>query len=123
MGLPSTSLEAVYRNPIDEVARFFNTMHKDHYLIINLCSERTYPSDKFHGRVVRFPFDDHNPCPLSTLLQFCVYVDNFLKQDKENVIAVVRGRTGHARVRVCCLQPTLWYGRLSLTLLLSFRPP
>lgn len=98
MGLPSTRIEAVYRNPIDEVARFFNTMHKDHYLIINLCSERTYPTEKFHGRVVRFPFDDHGPAPLSTYLQLCVYVDEFLKQDKENVVAIHckggKGRTG-----------------------------
>lgn len=52
MGLPSTNIEAVYRNPIEQVAKFFNKMHKDHYLIINLCSERTYPTEKFHGRVV-----------------------------------------------------------------------
>jgi len=98
MGLPSTQLEAVYRNPIDQVAKFFNTMHKDHYLIINLCSERVYPTELFHGRVVRFPFDDHNPCPISTLLQFCTYVEAFLAQDKENVVAVHckggKGRTG-----------------------------
>ena len=60
MGLPSTNIEAVYRNPIDQVAKFFNKMHKDHYLIANLCSEREYPSEPFHGRVVRFPHDDHN---------------------------------------------------------------
>ena len=88
MGLPSTNIEAVYRNPIDQVAKFFNTMHKDHYLVVNLCSERVYPTEKFHGRVCRFMFDDHNPPPLSTMLQFCVYVEDFLKQDKENVVAV-----------------------------------
>jgi hypothetical protein len=88
MGLPSTNLEGLYRNPITEVARFFNTQHKDHYLILNLCSERTYPSEPFHGRVVRFPFDDHGPAPVSTMLQFCVYVYNFLEQDKDNIVAI-----------------------------------
>jgi len=77
-------------------------MHKDHFLIINLCFERTYPTEKFHGRVVRFEHDDHNPPPLSTMLQFCVYVEDFLSQDKDNVVAVHckggKGRTG----TMCC---------------------
>ncbi len=102
MGLPSTNIEAVYRNPIDEVAKFFNTMHGGHYLITNLCSEREYPTEKFQGRVTRFPFDDHNPCPLSTMVEFCAYVHDFLSQDKENIVAVHckggKGRTG----TMCC---------------------
>jgi phosphatidylinositol-3,4,5-trisphosphate 3-phosphatase/dual-specificity protein phosphatase PTEN len=40
MGFPSTGIEAVYRNPMPEVQRFFKTRHEGHYKIINLCSER-----------------------------------------------------------------------------------
>ena len=65
MGLPSTKIEAVYRNPIDQVAKFFNKMHKNHYLIINLCSERTYPTEKFHGRVVSVFFCSDLRCAAS----------------------------------------------------------
>ena len=44
-----------------EVQRFFEERHKDHYRIYNLCSERAYDAEKFHGRVEVFPFDDHHP--------------------------------------------------------------
>lgn len=52
MGFPSEGVEAGYRNPLNEVYRFLETRHSDHYMIYNLCSERNYDPDKFHGRVV-----------------------------------------------------------------------
>jgi phosphatidylinositol-3,4,5-trisphosphate 3-phosphatase/dual-specificity protein phosphatase PTEN len=44
---------------------------QDHYKFYNLCSERAYPSERFHNRVSHFPFDDHNPPPLGMFLYFC----------------------------------------------------
>ena len=61
MGFPSVGREGLYRNHSDEVYRFFETRHSDKYKVYNLCSERTYDETVFHGRVARYPFDDHNP--------------------------------------------------------------
>ena len=36
MGFPSEGTEGLYRNPIKEVRRFFNTFHKDKFKIYNL---------------------------------------------------------------------------------------
>ena len=46
----------------------------------------------------RFPFDDHNPCPLEMVHEFCASVDQFLLADPAHVVAVHckagKGRTG-----------------------------
>ena len=53
---------------------------------------------QFEGRVQHFPFDDHNPCPLAMIAQFCSAVDAWLARDKDNVVAIHckagKGRTG-----------------------------
>ncbi len=59
MGFPSEGLEAYYRNPVSEVATFFNTYHSGHVWVFNLCSEKQYDSDIFGGRVSVYPFEDH----------------------------------------------------------------
>jgi phosphatidylinositol-3,4,5-trisphosphate 3-phosphatase/dual-specificity protein phosphatase PTEN len=98
MGFPSKGAEAAYRNPLPEVQRFFETRHADHYKIYNLCAERAYEIDAFFGRVERFPFNDHNPCPLTMMEAFCKSVDEWLAADPANVVAVHckagKGRTG-----------------------------
>lgn len=49
MGFPSEGYEGYYRNPMSEVIRFFETYHKDHFKIYNLCSERAYDVRNFFG--------------------------------------------------------------------------
>ncbi|XP_040574895.1 phosphatidylinositol 3,4,5-trisphosphate 3-phosphatase and dual-specificity protein phosphatase PTEN [Lepeophtheirus salmonis] len=103
MGYPSEKLEAMFRNSLEEVKQFLDEMHKDHYRIYNLCSERDYDAKKFHGRVVNFPFDDHNPPNFNSIRLFCEDAEKWLLEHKENVCVVHckagKGRTG---VMICC---------------------
>lgn len=88
MSLPAVGAEATYRNPIEEVHRFFNSKHQDTYLIFNLCMERPYSSSYFGGRVQKVDVEDHNPPTLGQIVAFLEKANEFISEDFHRVIAV-----------------------------------
>lgn len=102
MGYPSKSLEAFYRNPMSDVEKFLDARHEGAYKVYNLCSERSYSDQRFHGRVAQFPFPDHSPPPFQLIHPFCEDVSDWLHTTSGNVVAIHckagKGRTG---VMIC----------------------
>jgi len=98
MGFPSTGLEAVIRNPLSQVQKFFADRHGGHFKVYNLCSERDYDLKGVFPLVERFPFPDHNPCPMDMLLRLMESVAEYLAADRANIVAIHckagKGRTG-----------------------------
>ncbi|XP_060078284.1 phosphatidylinositol 3,4,5-trisphosphate 3-phosphatase TPTE2-like [Ylistrum balloti] len=102
MSFPSKGMMAMYRNPVREVARFFDEKHKDHYRIYNLCSERDYDEELFHNRVERVFIDDHNVPRLSEMVDFCANAREFMNEDTQNVIAIhCKGGKGRTGTMIC----------------------
>ncbi|XP_069129758.1 phosphatidylinositol 3,4,5-trisphosphate 3-phosphatase TPTE2-like [Argopecten irradians] len=102
MSFPSKGMMAMYRNPVREVARFFDEKHKDHYRIYNLCSERDYDEELFHNRVERVFIDDHNVPRLSEMVDFCANAREFMSADPQNVIAIhCKGGKGRTGTMIC----------------------
>jgi phosphatidylinositol-3,4,5-trisphosphate 3-phosphatase/dual-specificity protein phosphatase PTEN len=80
MGYPAEGREAMFRNPMDHVVSLFDKYHKGRCKVYNLCSERSYPPNRFGGLFARYPFDDHNSAPMELLLRICEDMFSFLHQ-------------------------------------------
>ena len=104
MSLPAhKQKDRLYRNNIDDVERFFQQRHDNHYRIYNVTSERRYGIQRFQGNVMTVDIDDHNPAPLIQLKEMCTSIDTYLKQDATNVAAVhCKGGKGRTGTAICC---------------------
>ncbi|XP_007889410.2 putative tyrosine-protein phosphatase TPTE [Callorhinchus milii] len=102
MSFPSSGKQSLYRNPIEEVVRFFDTKHKEHYKVYNLCSEKGYDPRYFHYRVERIFIDDHNVPVLEDMLKFTANVREWMAADERNVVAIhCKGGKGRTGTMVC----------------------
>ena len=101
MGFPSTGMETLYRNSVEEITEFFHSKYNDDVKIYNLCLEkdRIYNKNAFpKSKVGLFPANDHNPCPIQLILEFCIDICLYLINNPKGVAAVHckagKGRTG-----------------------------
>ena len=100
MGFPATGCETFYRNSINDLRGFLDRYHQE-YKIYNLCIEkkRIYPKDLWIDKKVGlFPFNDHAPCPIKLILDFCIDICIYLTVNPRGVAAIHckagKGRTG-----------------------------
>ncbi|KAI7892174.1 protein-tyrosine phosphatase-like protein [Mucor mucedo] len=97
MSYPAKGLEGIYRNPYDQVKKFFDIRHHGHYKVYNLRSEKKYDSARFE-KVSNYPFLDHQAPPFTTLVNVCEDAASFLDRNDKNVVAIHckagKGRTG-----------------------------
>ena len=111
LGLPASGmLEPLYRNPLSDVRRFFDTYHPKRYTLVNLCDERDYADDEFpDARILRFPHRDHHPPALCAILAFCKQLQAIMEGDPEHVVAV-HCKAGKGRTGVMICSYLLWMG-------------
>lgn len=100
MSVPACGATALYRNPIGEVVRFFDTKYPDNYRIYNACPELPYPLSKFKNQVRCFDIQDHSPPSMDNIFDFLSDATEWMseKGSEERVIAIHckggKGRTG-----------------------------
>jgi len=98
MGVPATGVQGFFRNPLLDVARFFNERHPNKYRIYNCCPEMPYPLKPFRYQVVHFQIKDHTPPTMEDFIAFLRDARDFVDENAMNVIAVHckagKGRTG-----------------------------
>jgi len=120
MGFPSSGVEKMYRNNIDDIRDFLTEYHPDAYKVYNLCSERSYPH-KFFYKIALYPFDDHNVPTLEMIRDFVNDACDWLKKSENNVVAVHckagKGRTG---TMICALLAFKYADKISTADALEF---
>lgn len=109
MGYPASKFEAIYRNDIKDVAEYLDSKYYNKYYIVNL-TEDVYDDTPFGNRVIHFGFPDHTPPPFDLLLSVVIFLDLWMSQSDDNIVAVHclagKGRTG---VIISSLLVYLWY--------------
>ena len=98
MSYPAKGVESMYRNNIDDVAKFMKRRHGENYYIINVSS-RLYDYSKFGNRVLQIVWPNHHPAQLLLFCQIVLETPKILlTKGPDSVVAVHclggKGRTG-----------------------------
>eukprot|EP00808_Paulinella_micropora_P001294 g70941.t1 len=93
------------KNTFAGLRDFFNTYHKDHVTVYNLCEERSYTSDVFSPIPVecKFAFGNKTVPPFTQILAFCRHVHDWLQQDPLHVAAIHCAGGARTGLMLCCL--------------------
>ena len=109
MPCPAVGRAAMLQNSLSQVARFFNERHPNQYLIVNTMEECTYDTKPFFNRVIQYPIASHGVPTLQGLFEMCHVLDNFLRKDSGNIIAV-HSKMGQGRVTLMIIALLLFRG-------------
>ena len=85
MSTPAATFpRTLYRNPVDQVRKFLDHYHKDHYCIFNFRGEgRDYADEAFHGRVHTIGWPDHHPPPFSIMPKLLYIIYTYLQSSSK----------------------------------------
>jgi hypothetical protein len=97
MALPSTGFKQLYRNKIEDVARFLHERHGENFLVVN-ASGSEYDPEYFSGRLLKIAWQNFNPQVFLEFLQLLVVLMEFFLKDPDSVLVIHcnagKGRTG-----------------------------
>lgn len=100
-GPSGTYPQRAYRNPLDEIVKFFDYKHKDNWAIWEFRAEGTgYPDDQVYNRVWHYPWPDHHPPPFRLIPNIMASMRNWLKEDgkeRKGRVVVVHCKAGKGR--------------------------
>lgn len=100
-GPSGTYPQRAYRNPLDEIVKFFDYKHKDNWAIWEFRAEGTgYPDEEVYGRVWHYPWPDHHPPPFRLIPNIMASMRNWLRedgQDRKDRVVLVHCKAGKGR--------------------------
>jgi protein-tyrosine phosphatase len=89
-----------YRNDIEDLVEYLNLEHFGHWKIFNLraqhFSEYDLNAENLKGRIVNYPWVDHEGLPFFYLIRVLDAIDQFICEDEQNVV-VLHCRMGKGR--------------------------
>jgi len=114
MSLPSKSKTTKF-NLLHETKSYLDHVHPGCYKIYNVSTDKEadYDPNDFNGPVERLALNSHSVPTLQEMAQFCENVEEWLKKDPENVIAV-HGNRGLRRSGMLVAAWLLYRYRASL---------
>ncbi|GMH66959.1 hypothetical protein TrRE_jg9251 [Triparma retinervis] len=103
MSVPAVGRLALFRNPIWEVVRFFETKHKNSYRIYNCCPEHPYPDKDFGAAIIKYNVQDHSPPTMESFVSFMNDAGKYIGSGEDGKTIAVHCRGGKGRSgSLCC---------------------